>query len=585
MPVNIQPLDPAEIKKWFDSPEAVPPNTFEFALVLGGTVSAGSYTAGALDFLIEALDAWTAAKAAGQPVPGHNVVLRLIAGTSGGGVNAAIAGRALAYDFPSVARGTPLDTAAGNPFYNTWVNALTLDGMLTTSDLDTPNATPVSLLNGDVIKAAAAGATGFAPVGPDGKPAYKPRPWVAAPLRLILTLTNLNGIAYRIGNFGDVQLSDGRVISLGQSYVDHADHVRFAVVYPGQPIGAPRPDEQVLGFGNVRLEQAVDWDTFGKFARGTAAFPIGFPPLQLTRPLEHYRYRVLAVPGGAPLTADGEPEVPAAWQSLVPDWSAIQDWAGGGLPDDYNFLAVDGGATDNEPIELARIALSGLSYRNPRSGLEANRAVVLIDPFAGVAQMASPVRVALPNLVQALVGTMTQQTRYDTRDLQLAAAGEVFSRFMITALREANIGDAALATAGLGAFIGFACAAFRRHDYLLGRKNCQDFLRDGFKLPADNPLFLPPAPGAVPAPELPIIPLVGTASVTETTDPWPKNALNPSRFHDAIEARFARLLETEFGKGPLSDFLAWLAANAGEDTVANAAVKAIQDALVKWNLA
>jgi predicted patatin/cPLA2 family phospholipase len=34
-----------------------PPGTFELGLVLGGTVSAGAYTAGALDFLLQALEA------------------------------------------------------------------------------------------------------------------------------------------------------------------------------------------------------------------------------------------------------------------------------------------------------------------------------------------------------------------------------------------------------------------------------------------------------------------------------------------------------------------------------------------------
>ena len=99
MSVNTAPLTDAEIRQWFDSPGDVAPNTFEIALVLGGTVSAGAYTAGALDFLIEALDAWTAAQDAQAAVPRHSVVLRVIAGTSGGGVNAAIAARALAYDF------------------------------------------------------------------------------------------------------------------------------------------------------------------------------------------------------------------------------------------------------------------------------------------------------------------------------------------------------------------------------------------------------------------------------------------------------------------------------------------------------
>ena len=37
------------------------------AITLGGTVSAGSYTAGVFDFLLEALDTWTAAKARSDP--------------------------------------------------------------------------------------------------------------------------------------------------------------------------------------------------------------------------------------------------------------------------------------------------------------------------------------------------------------------------------------------------------------------------------------------------------------------------------------------------------------------------------------
>lgn len=38
---------------------------FEVGLVLSGTVSAGPYTAGVIDYLIEALDAWYEAKRAG----------------------------------------------------------------------------------------------------------------------------------------------------------------------------------------------------------------------------------------------------------------------------------------------------------------------------------------------------------------------------------------------------------------------------------------------------------------------------------------------------------------------------------------
>lgn len=552
--------------------------------MLGGTVSAGAYTAGALDFLIEALDAWTEARdaAGAPPVPRHGVVLRLIAGASGGGVNAAIAARALAYDFPHVARATSLASAAGNPFYDTWINRLALAGMLQTDDLDAAGAAAVSLLNGNAIDDAAASLIAFQTATP------RSRPYLAKPLRLILTLTNLNGIAYRIGGFGQVRLPDGSMADLHESYVGHGDHACFAVVYPGGVLDAPRPDELVLGFDNARLPQAIDWPGFGQFAMATAAFPIGFPPRKLSRPLEHYRYRVVAVPG------DTDPKA-VQWLPLVPDWAAIQDWAGGGLPDDYQFLAVDGGATDNQPIELARTALAGISGRNPRDGMKANCGVVLIDPFAGAAAMAPPLTIALPDLAELLVGAMIQQTRYDTRDLLLAAHPDVYSRFMVTALRASSVGDPALATAGMGAFIGFACDAFRRHDYLLGRKNCQDFLRSQFVLPKASPVFGGGCLAGVPLDDyivtdatgsyLPIIPLVGSARVPETTDPWPTGALDPSVYRDAIEVRFARLMEKALAAGPLSSVLTWLAAKVGEGKVADTAIAAMQSALKQWQLA
>jgi hypothetical protein len=138
--------------------------------VLGGTVSAGAYTAGAIDFLIEALDCFETAKAQGR-APRHDVVLKLIAGTSGGGVNAAIAARALAYKFPHISRGTPVqEESTGNPFYDTWI------------------------------------------------------PWIPVPPGIILTLTSLRGIPYRL-NFDK---------ELGESYVDDgaATLVGFA---PGKP--------------------------------------------------------------------------------------------------------------------------------------------------------------------------------------------------------------------------------------------------------------------------------------------------------------------------------------------------------------
>ena len=45
------------------TPKPGPDTPFEIGLVMAGAISAGTYTAGVIDFLIEALDEWESAKA------------------------------------------------------------------------------------------------------------------------------------------------------------------------------------------------------------------------------------------------------------------------------------------------------------------------------------------------------------------------------------------------------------------------------------------------------------------------------------------------------------------------------------------
>jgi hypothetical protein len=138
----------------------------------------------------------------------------------------------------------------------------------------------------------------------------------------------------------------------------------------------------VPDFAGAPLPQVTTWKQFSEFARATAAFPIGFPSRALSRPTEHYRWRAVAYPPGQ----DGKTDYLLSW----PDWDAMVPQGGTEVPDEWRFLAVDGGATDNEPIELARTALAGLLNRNPRDSDKANRAVWLTDPFAPGALLSAP---------------------------------------------------------------------------------------------------------------------------------------------------------------------------------------------------
>ncbi len=560
--------DKDEIERLFLNVPDVAPGTFEFALVLGGTVSAGAYTAGAIDFLIEALDCFSAAKAK-REAPPHKVILKLITGTSGGGVNAAIAARALGYSFPPIVK-APLNdnVSTGNPLYDIWVNTLRLTDFLDVSDVK--DNLP-SFLNGKPIDEGARLIASF------GEGKAHARDWVAGPLRLTLTVTNLRGIPYKM------EISP----TLSQTYVDHADYLRFAVLYPGQTLGEPRPDEQVLSFDGDELPQKVSWDDFSLAARATAAFPVGFPARSLTRPTNHYRYRVVPYPGEMK---------PDTYMVLRPDWESMRSDSGE-VPDLWQFLTVDGGTTDNEPVQLARTTLAGLLNRNPRDPNVANRAVWLIDPFAGKADLGPKEHTTVPNELGAMVTALIEQTRYDTSDLLMAGDSNIFSRFMLTPARideqgKQVTGSDAITSSGVGAFIGFACPEFMRFDYLLGRMNCQKFLREEFVLGENNSLFNGWDPDdrvkfgkAAGVGFLPIIPVVGNAAEDAALDKWPKGALDPESYRETIEKRFRSIVQTEIAGDPGKAALAWVGAKLTEKDAADYIIGAMNAYLQRAGLA
>src|SRR5262250_451740 len=81
------------------------PRTFEIGLVMAGAISAGAYTAGVIDFLLQALDEWEKARTTGTAPP-HQVKLKVMTGASAGGMTAAITTAALCGDITPV-KGPP----------------------------------------------------------------------------------------------------------------------------------------------------------------------------------------------------------------------------------------------------------------------------------------------------------------------------------------------------------------------------------------------------------------------------------------------------------------------------------------------
>lgn len=507
---------------------------FEIGLVMAGAVSGGAYTAGVLDFLVEAVDAWYAAMAAdpqGKAVPRHQILLKAMSGASAGSMSAAILATALGYQFPHIRlqQDQAGPQATGNPLYEAWVNSVDIGDLLEIGDLKgridyEPSHRLMSLLNSRKIDATVADVLNVGGVA-------TPRAWVASNLPVLLAVGNLRGVPYGI------PLRGAEITA--HPMMRHGDHMAFSIM------GAGSGNATKVGGDFFPLERpngAKAWQKLGDAAMASGAFPFALRPRRLQRNPQDYDSRVYLEAG------DCRPRG-SAYQEIMPNWA-------GPKPEKYNFLCMDGGIMNNEPLELVRALLTDLQFeRNPRKGSDAHRAVVMLDPFVDPVTFGPDAELPLHRLVMPLLGAWKSQCRFKPEDLALADKDDIYSRFLIAPKRDYGPTDTthALCAGGLGAFLGFFHRAFRCHDYQLGRRNAQQFLRKHFTLPNENQLFAMWSPAvraqwlAKPAYQdghLPIVPLVGSCdTIEEAPLQWPKGACDPDRLRDAIAQRLSLVFD------------------------------------------
>jgi hypothetical protein len=512
------PLDPGK-----RMPLAWKPNQFKIGINMAGAVSAGAYTAGVLDFLMEALEEWQSAKDAFRahlagpapgaafpnPVPLHGITIEVFSGASAGGMCAAIASSMVQGDFQHIK--TPDAVNTTNTFYEAWVNQIDITKLLTTNDLQ--GGRPLdSLLDSTIIDDIAQAAL------KPGPPI--PRPYISKSLTLFLTLTNVRGVPYHL--FADPGPNVNEFISY------YGDRLRFETTGPGAAPSAPLAKPLPVG-----QPQQGAWPLLQEAAKATGAFPLFLAPRVLPRDLGDY-----VVPNWIPIS-DPPPAPPITSDLPAPP------------PNTIDTLNVDGGATDNDPFELAHEFLASqnpqaVNGNNPREPLKANCAVISVAPFPSEEHYDpnynfAKARSIFPMLVR-LFTVVLSQSRFLGESLAVLRSPNNFSRFVIAPSDQSQQDRNALQSAKLGAFSGFLERSFRAHDFLLGRYNCQMFLKTHFRLPIGNPIidagqaeagtyapaianmFLGGPPTTLSGPLsqkiwMPVIPLVGTAC-----SPMPKPA-------------------------------------------------------------
>jgi len=525
---------------------------FEIGIAMAGAISAGAYSSGVMDFLVQALESWEREKTANpHGVPNHAVVIKVITGASAGSITGALAAAALAGGVRPAAYAADQEDALPAPgtqpyryvmpaLYTAWVkrpDMASADGADLLATIDLQSRRPVvSLLDSSLLdrigqEALAvpeghAGST-FAPAAGGER-----LPYIADPLHLYMTISNLRGVPYSISFDG---------ADRGHGMLNHGDRTHYVL----QGLGA-RPIESAwakddpgtpLDVGSLPKRNGATlgpWADYLQAALASSAFPIGLAPRPLKRNISDFIGRQW------PVHTELRAQIQPAWPPGFPqDMSA-----------EFAFVNVDGGVINNEPFEFAHYTLLAANRtRNERHAEFADRAVIMIDPFPEAPDFATEDKgtdVALTSVIPRLFSALIDQARFKPEELVRALSDDIYSRFLIAPRRVSGSDGThtpegfAIATGLLGGFGGFLDRELRAFDYQLGRRNCQKFLLDTFGLDPANALFNDwrdkPTPNGLKLSDdqkfhyinakgerrLRIIPLVGDAAEPVALPDWPR---------------------------------------------------------------
>lgn len=441
-------------------------NTFRVGLCMAGAISAGAYTAGVMDYLVEALEDWEQRKKENREadVPSHKVEIPVIGGASAGGMTGVVLASALHDEFKPVqtASANILDLNPHNKLYHSWVDLVSddmLKVLLNTSDIK--GGKLESALNSNFIKNIANRA-----VEVIGEKCF-PRAYIAQNLKIFVTLSNLEGMDFDVTFNSDSSNESKYIVS------NHRDYACFK-------LADSQADYKKDGWIPLNFKHNLNVEIAKNAAMATGAFPIGLKARKVERDgkylndLEWFDY----------ITKDAE----RPFSETEP----------------YKTVNIDGGVINNEPFEKVRQILTDITKQKKASDYQSfdkfKSTVLMIDPFPSqTADFNS--HTDLKSVIGNTLGALIDQSRIKSNNLMDIKGSNKAGQFLIKPVRfekNAHIkekridGDLAIACGSLGGFGGFISKEFRIHDYFLGRGNCEKFLRDHFTVPIDtkNKIFV-----------------------------------------------------------------------------------------------
>jgi hypothetical protein len=425
---------------------------FFVGLCMAGAVSAGAYTAGVMDYLIEALNDWESMRNQSN-APQHRVKIPVIGGASAGGMTGIITASAINNPIVPVRSVPDSNIFTENPLnklYHTWVDLIAADifPLLLETDDITETKIP-SLLNSKFIDKIAQKAL-----------QVDPHNWITLPffetnLKVFTTLTSLRGLSYDVYFRGAATNKDKYCIN---SHNDYACFELNTTNYNGN------------GWIPLDFKTGLSKSLAMEAAMGTGAFPVGLQPRWFTRKSEYINEN--------------------RWMSEITKVNPIDK-------PEFKTLVVDGGMINNEPFEKVRNILTDITKETKEDYNNYNRfssTILMIDPFPSIPPEFLEKDSLLP-VVGSTLSALINQARIKPETIADAIDSDCAGQYLIAPTRkvpQANggtkeeMGFKAISCGALSGFGGFLNKEFRIHDFFLGRANCEKFLRDHFTVPAES---------------------------------------------------------------------------------------------------
>lgn len=458
------------------------PEEFHIGLTMAGAVSAGCYTAGVMDYLFEILELWENAKNGQLPegwnpdmlslIPDHKVIIDVMGGASAGGMATVMSAiYAMKGKINPVTNPSNVSTKKDNLLYDSWVlmgDDPTKPTKLfeKTLALDDFNDNKIlSLLNSNFIDSICDNAF----IDDVGEHKRKPN-YVSDKLEILLSQTMLRSVPLSIDfstKFGNLRKKE--------NYPNYNTFEHFVISHFKLDYDKNNPLHKDFYLPFDPFNNKLDIDRLKLATKATGAFPIGlsfrkfFKDVYSSEYIKNNSRKLIH----NKINPNSIPPIPVL---------NYKD-----LSDPFDFIGVDGGAINNEPIgEVLNVLKDRHGEKNEKE--HDKFALVLIDPFPDHnhnKEYKQPDDIF--NVIPAIIGTLWDQSKVKRKEVLEFNAKNYFigEIYPVRYNKENELEEHHIACSSAYAFGGFLDINFRHHDFFLGRDNARNFFKVYFSFEYD----------------------------------------------------------------------------------------------------